>query len=117
MRIGETRALEIGHGIGLAPDNVVKDPEAPILQRCSHPKNVVVAADYPDGAVGLQYAPRLLQPGMGEGVVSAQRIEFVPIIIDRIHAPALGPEQIAAELKIIRWVRSEEHTSELQSLM
>src|SRR3546814_20819233 len=77
---------------------------APILQRCSHPKNVVVAADYPDGAVGLQYAPRLLQPGMGEGVVSAQRIEFVPIIIDRIHAPALGPEQIAAELKIIRWV-------------
>src|SRR3546814_15636675 len=75
MRIGETRALEIGHGIGLAPDNVVKDPEAPILQRCSHPKNVVVAADYPDGAVGLQYAPRLLQPGMGEGVVSAQRIE------------------------------------------
>src|SRR3546814_4461056 len=64
---------------------------------CSSDLNVVVAADYPDGAVGLQYAPRLLQPGMGEGVVSAQRIEFVPIIIDRIHAPALGPEQIAAE--------------------
>src|SRR3546814_7202303 len=95
--------------ISLAPDNVVKDPEAPILQRCSHSKDVVVAANHPDRAVGLQYAPRLLQPGMGEGVVSAQRIEFVPIIIDRIHAPALGPEQIAAELKIIRWEIGRAH--------
>src|SRR3546814_1364661 len=102
MRIGETRALEIGHGIGLAPDNVVKDPEAPILQRCSHPKNVVVAADYPDGAVGLQYAPRLLQPGMGEGVVSAQRIEFVPIIIDPFTPPPSGPKQSPPELRITR---------------
>src|SRR3546814_5431671 len=73
MRVGEARALEIGHRIGLAPDDVVQDPESLVLQLRADTKDVVVAADHPQRTVILQDAARRL--------------------------------------------RSEEHTSELQSLM
>src|SRR3546814_6482992 len=78
MRVGEARALEIGHRIGLAPDDVVQDPESLVLQLRADTKDVVVAADHPQRTVILQDAARRLQPFGG---------------------------------------RSEEHTSELQSLM
>src|SRR3546814_8753179 len=80
MRVGEARALEIGHRIGLAPYDVVQDPESLVLQLRADTKDVVVAADHPQRTVILQDAARRLQPFGGEA-------------------------------------RSEEHTSELQSLM
>ena len=50
MRVGEARALEVRHGVGLAPDHVVQDPEAQVLQRRADAEDVVVAADHPEGA-------------------------------------------------------------------
>ena len=59
VRVGEALAAEVRHRVGLAPDDVVLDPEAQVLQRHAEAEDVVVGADHPDGAVGLQDAPAL----------------------------------------------------------
>src|SRR3546814_7496504 len=98
MRVGEARALEIGHRVRLAPHDVVEDPIIIVLERGADAEDIVIAADDPDAAIRFQDALRFLQPGMGEAVISGEAVELVPIIVDRVD-------------------RSEEHTSELQSLM
>jgi hypothetical protein len=96
MRVGEAGAFEIGHRVGLAPDDVVEDPEALVLQGCADAEDVVIAADNPDGAIGLQDATGLRQPSLGKAIITAQRVELVPIIVDRIDATAFRTEKVAA---------------------
>jgi uncharacterized membrane-anchored protein len=66
VRVGEAAAAEVRHRVGLAPDHVVEDPEAEILQRRADAEDVVIGADHPDRAVGLQHAALGEQPGAGE---------------------------------------------------
>ena len=99
--IGEAGALEIGHGIGLAPDHIVENPEAHILHRRTDAEDVVIGADYPQRTVGLQNPPRLGQPFAGELVIGRKTVEFVPGVSDRVDMAAIGPRQITAELEIV----------------
>ena len=92
MRVGEARAAEVGHRVGLAPDDVVQDPEAGVLQQRADAEDVVVAADHPDGAVVLQDAARLGQPFAGEIVIGREAVELVPIVVAGIDLAALGRE-------------------------
>jgi hypothetical protein len=101
MRVGEACAAEVRHWIGFAPNDVVEDPVAEILQRGAAAKDVMVAADHPEGAVGLQDTARFLEPGAGESVILCEARKFVPIVIDRIDSAAFGTEQVAAELQIV----------------
>ena len=70
VRVGEALALEVRHRVGLAPHDVVQQPEAQVLQRRADAEDVVVAADHPQRALGLQHAARRGQPGAGEGIVA-----------------------------------------------
>ncbi len=47
VRIGEAAAAEIRHRVGFAPDDVVEDPEAEILEDRADAENVVIGADDP----------------------------------------------------------------------
>ena len=101
MCIGKARALEIGHRVDLTPDDVVEDPEALILQHRSDAEDVVIAANHPKRAIGLQNAPGFSQPGLRKGVIGLQAVKLVPVIIHGINAPAFGTIKVAAQLKII----------------
>jgi len=47
MRIGEAPAAEIRHRIDLAPDHVIEEPEAKILEQRADAEDVVIGADHP----------------------------------------------------------------------
>ena len=108
MGVGEAGAAEVGHRVRLAPHDVVQDPEAGVLEQRADAEDVVVAADHPDRAVVLEDSPRLAEPGAAELVVGGEAVELVPVVVDRIDPAALGPEQVAAELEIVRRV-GEDH--------
>src|SRR5665811_1018056 len=72
MRVGETAAAEIRHWIGLAPDHIVEDPKPEILHHRADAEDVVVGADHPDGAGGLEHTPAGVEPALGEGVIVAK---------------------------------------------
>ena len=101
MRIGEAAAPEIRHRIGLAPDHVIQNPEAQILQRRADAENIVIGADHPDRAGVLQHPPRRRQPFAGEAVIIGEAVELVPMIVDRIHLGLVGTVQVAAQLQIV----------------
>ena len=101
MRIGEPPAPEIGHGIGLAPHDVVENPEAEILQDGADPENIVIGADDEDRRVRLHRALRRREPVAGKAIVIGERGEFIPVVIDRVHFALVGPGQAAFKLKII----------------
>ena len=104
MRIGEARAFEVRHRIGFTPDNIIEDPEAQILQDRAYSVDIVIAADDPQSAIGLQDTLGLDQPVPGELVVQLKTVELVPVISDCIHFAAIGAVQIASQLKVIRRV-------------
>ena len=99
--IGEPPAAEIRHRIGLAPDDVVENPEAEILQDRADAENIVIGADDEDRRLRLHRAPRGREPVAGEAVVIGERGEFVPVVVDRVDFALVGPGQAAFELKII----------------
>ena len=101
MRIGKAGALEIGHGIGLAPDHIIQDPEAEILQDRADAENIVIAADHPKRTVIFQDALGLGHPLDGELIIGLEAGELVPGIVDGIDLGIVGPVQIAAQLQII----------------
>jgi hypothetical protein len=101
MRVGEPGALEVRHRVGLAPDDVVEDPEAQVLERRADPEDVVIAADHPQGAVVFQDAAAFLQPGLGEGVVGLEALELVPVVVDRVDLGVVRPQQVAAQLQVV----------------
>ena len=103
--IGEAGAAEVRHRVGLAPDHVVQDPVAEVLQDGADPVDVVVGADHPERAVVLQHAPRRAQPGAGEVVIGCEVGELVPPRVDAVDAGVVGPVQLAAELQVIGRVR------------
>ncbi len=107
VRVGETRSAKVRHRVRLAPDDVVQDPELGILEERADTVDVVIAADYPDCAIVLEDAARLIQPFAGEIVVGGKTVELVPLVVDRIHSSALGPKQVAAQLQIIGRVRED----------
>ncbi len=86
MGVGETPTTEVGHRVGLAPDDVVENPEPEILQRRADTENIVIAADDPERAVGSQDAVHLGEPGAAELVIGRQVVELVPIIVDPVDA-------------------------------
>ena len=78
VRVGEAPAAEIRHRVGLAPDDVVQDPEAQILEDRADAKDVVIAADDPERARRLQQPPAFAEPGAGEAVVLGETRRTCP---------------------------------------
>ena len=72
MRIGEAAAAEIRHRIGLAPDDIVENPEAEVLHDRTDAKNVVVGADHPQRRRRFHDASAGEQPGAGEIIVGGE---------------------------------------------
>src|SRR6185369_13050830 len=108
MRIGEATPPEIRHRVGLAPDHVVQDPEAEILQDGADAENVVIGADHPERAVGLQRAAAFAKPDRGEVVISREATELVPIVVDAVDTAIVRAEQLGGELEIIGRVGEDE---------
>ena len=101
VRIGKAPAAEIRHRVGLAPDNIVEDPEAEILQRRADAEDVVVGADDPEPAVRLQQAPARREPAAGEAVVFVEAGELIPILLDAIDPAVVRPVQLSGKLQIV----------------
>ena len=108
VRVGEALAAEVRHRVRLAPDDVVQHPEAEILQRRADAEDVVIAADHPERALGLQRAARSAKPGARELIVAREILELVPIVVDGVDLAVVGTQQVAAQLKIVRRV-GEDH--------
>jgi hypothetical protein len=102
------RAAEVRHRVGLAPDHVVEHPEIEILQRRADAEDVVVRADHPDRAIGLQDAARRLQPGPGERVVVGKALELVPVVVDGIDLALVGPGEALLELQVVGRIGEDE---------
>ena len=71
--VGEAAAAEIRHRIGLAPDDVVEDPEAEILHDRADAENVVIGADHPQRRRRFHDPAAGQQPRAGEIVVRRER--------------------------------------------
>ena len=108
MRVGEAHAAEIRHRVGLAPDHIVHDPEAEILQDRADAEDVVIGADHPDGAGILQHAARGGEPIAGEAVIVGEAADLVPGIIDRIDLGIVRAVQRAFQLQIVGRVGEDE---------
>src|SRR3546814_12018878 len=94
-------ALEIGHRVRLAPDDVVENPIPLVLKRCADAEDIVIAADHPDAAAGFQDALRFLEPRMREAVVGGEAVEFVPLIVAVVDLAAVRTMQVAAEPEVV----------------
>ena len=68
----------------------------------------MVGADHPDGAIGLQGAPALAEPGAREGVIVGEASEPVPFVVDAIDARVVGTEQVGGKLEIVGRVGENE---------
>ena len=116
MRIGEAPAAEIRHGIGLAPDHIIQDPKAKVLQRDPQAEHIMVGAHHPNRAILAQNAPAFGQPGAGEGVIGGQIGEAIPGVIHAIHNAFIGPSQFALQLKVVgRVSKNRMHTRRRQA--
>ncbi len=102
VRIGEAAAAEVRHRIDLPPHHVVQDPEAQILQRRAKTEHVVIGADDPQRAVGLQHAAAFRQPRAAEFVVLRERAELVPLVVDAVDARVVRPQKFGGELQDCR---------------
>ncbi len=107
MGIGQTLATEIRHRVRLAPNHVVEDPEALVLKFGAHAENVVIAADHPDRAVGLQKTAGRRKPIAGEFVIDLEAVELIPMIVNGIDLGIIGSVQIAAQLQVIGRIRED----------
>ena len=101
MGIGEAPSAKIRHGIGLAPDDVVQNPEAHILHQRADTENIVIGADDENGCILFHHAPRRAQPVPAEGIIGGKILEFVPVIIHGIDKTVVGAVKLALKLQII----------------
>ncbi len=108
MRVCEARALEVRHGVGFHPDDVVQEPIVQILQRRAQPEDIVIGADRPYRAVRLQHTPAFLEPRPAEAVVGREIVEPVPVVVHPIDASVVRPQKLAAKLKIVGRVGENE---------
>src|SRR5215211_9000429 len=60
--VGEGGVEGVGRGVGFLPSYSINDPEPHRLQGETEAEDDVMRAGDPDGALGLEDAPRLLQP-------------------------------------------------------
>ena len=104
MGIGEAGATKIRHRIGFAPNNIVQNPIAEILQGRADAENIMIRADNPQRAGRLQHPLGLAQPRAGEAVISREIVKFIPIIGHRIDFGRIGAVQIVFQLQIVRRV-------------
>ena len=102
------RPRKFGIGFDLAPHHVVEDPEAEILQDRADAEDVVIGADHPQRAGGLQHAPAGGQPGAGEFVVGREARELVPVVVDGVDLGIVGTLEVALELQIVRRIGEDE---------
>ena len=100
--IGEAAAAEIRHRIGLAPDDIVEDPEAEVLHDRADAENVVVGADHPQRRRRFHDAAAGQQPGAGEIVIGGKGRKLVPVVVDGVDMRFVGALEIALELQIVR---------------
>ena len=70
--VGEAAAAKIRHRVRLAPDHVVEDPEAEVLENGADAEDVVIGADHPQRGVGLHHPPAGDQPGPREIVIGGE---------------------------------------------
>ncbi len=108
MRVGEAPAAKIRHRIGLAPDDVVEDPESEILQGRPDPEDVVVAADHEQRAIRFQHAAAFAEPGARETVIGLEALELVPGVIDRIDEALVRPREAPRKLQVIGRIGEDE---------
>ena len=108
MRVGEAPAAKIRHRVGLAPDDVVENPEAEILQDRADAEDVVIGADDDDRRVALHHPAHGGEPAAGERVVIGEIGEFVPIVVDRVDDALVRARQRALELQVVRRVGENE---------
>src|SRR5439155_23785765 len=101
VRFGETPAAKIRQWVRLAPDHVVENPEAEVLQDRADAKEVVIGADDPQRRGGLHYTPAGSEPGARAIVVGGKARKLVPGLVDRIDAGIVGTLEIALQLQII----------------
>src|SRR5947199_10761931 len=66
MGVGEAPTTEVRHRIELAPDDIVQDPEALVLEEGTYPEDIVVGADHPQAPARLEDTPALLDPAPRE---------------------------------------------------
>ena len=108
MRVGEALAAEVRHRVGLAPDHIVHDPEAEILQDRADAEDVVIGADHPQRAFGFHHAAGGGQPFAGELVVVGEAGELVPLVVHGIDLGLVGAVQVALKLQVVGRVREDE---------
>jgi hypothetical protein len=96
MRVGEAFAAKIRHWVGLAPDHIIEDPKAQVLQNRADAKNIVIAANDPQTALGFEDAFGFAQPGTGKFIITGKSIEAVPIVVNTSHLAVVGTMQLSA---------------------
>jgi len=101
MGVGEPNASEVGHRVGLDPDNIVQNPEAQILQVITHPVNVVITADHPQRTARFQHAAAGTQPVDRKGVVGLKVLKLIPVILDCLHPAVIRPPQFITQLQVV----------------
>ena len=100
--IGEAAAAKIRHRIGLAPDDIVENPEAEVLHDRADAENVVVGADHPQRRRRFHDAAAGQQPGAGEIVIGGKGRELVPVVVDGVDMGFVGALEVALELQVVR---------------
>ena len=63
--------------------------------------DVVVGADHPQRAAVFEHAPAACQPFAAEGIVLGEAGELVPVVVDRVDAGVVGPEELLLELQVV----------------
>ena len=102
--VGEAATAKVRHRVGLAPDDVVENPEAQILHDGADAENVVVGADHEDCRVRLHEAARFGQPFAGEAIIFGEAGEFVPIVVDGVNDALVRAREGAFQREIVGWV-------------
>jgi hypothetical protein len=104
MRIGEAAAAKVRHRVDFAPHHVVENPEIQVLQDRADPKNVVIGADHPQRAGGLEHALAGGKPRARERIIGGKAREPVPLVVDGVDLGMVGALEIALELQVVRRV-------------
>jgi len=108
MGVGETPSAEIRHRIGFAPDHVVENPVAQVLQDGADAEDIVIGADHPQRPVGLQGAAAFGEPCPGEFIIGGKARKLVPMVVNRVDLALVGPRQVAGKLQVVRRIGEDQ---------
>ena len=106
--VGKPPAAKVRHRVGLAPHDVVEDPEAEVLQDRADAKDVVVGADDDERRVALHQSTRGAEPAARKSIVFGKVGEFVPVVVDGVDKTLVRARQRILELQIVRRVGENE---------